>query len=54
MIAIEKGLKKATYFLFNNKEVTSVKMIIIFLELFIYTNMEGDMDKVSEPFLEKK
>ena len=28
--------------------------MIIFLELFIDTNMERDMDKVSEPFLEKK
>ena len=28
-------------------------IIILFSELFIDTNMEGDMDKVSEPFLEK-
>ena len=28
--------------------------MIIFFELFIDTNMERDMDKVSKPFLEKK
>ena len=28
--------------------------MVIFLELFINTNMERDTDKVSEPFLEKK
>ena len=28
-------------------------IIILFSELFIDTNMDGDMDEVSEPFLEK-